>query len=444
MATKIMKTIDTLISAKYILTVDKNNTQLDEHSIAIDDGIIIAIIPTAKAAQKYQAKNSIVLDNHIVLPGLVNIHGHAAMSLMRGIADDLPLMTWLQDHIWPAEARCVSADFVYQGSLHACAEMLRSGTTCFTDMYFFPEEVARAAETANIRATVGLIMINFPSAWAQGPDEYLSKGLQLHDKLRGHSLIKTSFAPHAPYTVDDEPLNKIITLAEELDIPIQMHIHETAFEVDDAIKQNGQRPLARLAQLGLLTPRLIAVHMTQLTTDEISLLTENGVHVAHCPESNLKLASGFCPVQKLIDADVNVGLGTDGAASNNDLDMFGEMRTAALLAKGVAEDASAVPAEQALRMATINGAKALSRDDEIGSLEVGKAADITALDINNIDTQPMFNPASHLVYACGRQHVTDVWVAGKHVVKQSELMTVDTQNIITDAKKWHEKIIATE
>ncbi len=436
-----MQNIDTLILSKHLVPVEPAATVYDNYAIAIDDGKIIALLPTDEANNKYQAQNTVDLTSHIILPGLVNIHGHAAMSLMRGIADDLPLMTWLQEHIWPAEAACVSADFVYEGSLHACAEMLLSGTTCFTDMYFFPEEVARAAEDAHMRATVGLIMINFPSAWAQNPDEYLQKGLQLHDKLRGHTLIKTSFAPHAPYTVSNEPLEKIITLAEELDIPIQMHIHETAFEVDDSVKQSGQRPLQRLSDLGLLTPRLIAVHMTQLTDEEISQLAENGVHIAHCPESNLKLASGFCPVQKLLDAGVNVGLGTDGAASNNDLDMFGEMRTAAMLAKGVAGDASAVSAEQALRMATINGAKALGRDDEIGSIEVGKAADIIAVNIDHIDSQPLFNPISHLVYVCGRQHVTDVWVAGKHVVKDSQLTTINKQDIMNSAAKWQQIII---
>lgn len=436
-----MQNIDTLVHCKHLVPVEPAGTVYNDYSIAIDDGIIIDLLPITEANNKYTANTTTRLDTHIVLPGLVNIHGHAAMTLMRGIADDLPLMTWLQDHIWPAEAACVSADFVYDGSLHACAEMLLSGTTCFTDMYFFPEEVARAAETAHMRASVGLITINFPSAWAQNPDEYLSKGIRLHDQLRGHNLVKTSFAPHAPYTVSDEPLKKIITYAEELDIPIQMHIHETAFEIEESIKQTQQRPLQRLKEMGLLTPRLIAVHMTQLTDEEIAELAEYGVHVAHCPESNLKLASGFCPLQKLLNAGVNVGLGTDGAASNNDLDMFGEMRTAAMLAKGVAGDASAVSAEQALRMATINGARALGREDEIGSIEVGKAADITAVDINYIDSQPVFDPISHLVYVCGRQHVTDVWVAGKHVVKDAELTTVDRQDILNKATDWQHSIV---
>lgn len=433
--------IDTLINARWLLPIEPTGTLLTDHAVAIDDGHIVGICPQQQAREQFKARQSLDLAEHVVMPGLVNAHNHVAMSLMRGIADDLPLMDWLQNHIWPAEQKWVNCDFVYDGSLLACAEMLRGGTTCFNDMYFFPEDTVRAAELAGIRASVGLILINFPSAWAQDADEYISKGLALHDQLKNHALITTAFAPHAPYTVSDAPLQRIAMLAEELDIPIHMHIHETAFEVEDAMKQTGQRPLARLQQLGLLSPRLLGVHMTQLSDEEIAQYATAGAHVVHCPESNLKLASGFCPVDGLLKAGVNVALGTDGAASNNDLDMFGEMRTAALLAKAVASDASAVPAETALRMATINGARALGLDDKIGSLEPGKAADIIAINLQGIETEPLYHPVSQLVYATGRERVTDVWVAGQHVLKDRQLTTLDEKQILANARQWQEKLI---
>lgn len=439
-----MQNIDTLIHAKWVIPVDESQQPSSaiytDHTVAIDKDRIVALLSTSDAIQKYTANEVHTLEDHALFPGLINTHGHAAMTLMRGLADDLPLMTWLNEHIWPTEAKWVSSDFVYDGSLIACAEMLRGGTTCFTDMYFFPEEVARAAEKAKIRATLGLIVIDFPSAYAQDAEEYIDKGLALHDQLRGNALIKTSFAPHAPYTVADDALIKINTLAEELDIPIQIHLHETEDEVNQAIAANDMRPIQRLEKLGLLSSRLIAVHMTQLTDEEIQTLTTHGVHIVHCPESNLKLASGFCPVQKLIDADINVAIGTDGAASNNDLDMFSEMRTTALLAKAVAKDAGAVTAEQALRMATINGAKALGLDKEIGSLEVGKAADIIAVDFSALETMPLYNPVSQLVYAASRQQVSDVWVAGNHVVKNHNLTTIDSEQLCQTAQQWQDKI----
>jgi 5-methylthioadenosine/S-adenosylhomocysteine deaminase len=362
------------------------------------------------------------------------------MSLMRGLADDLPLMDWLNHHIWPTEQKWVSADFVHDGSFLACAEMIRSGTTCVNDMYFFPEETVRAVETAGMRASVGLIVIDFPSAYALDADEYLSKGIELHDQLHNNTLITTAFAPHAPYTVSDTALTRIATYAEELDIPIHIHLHEIADEVNQAVEQTGQRPIERLEKLGLLSPRLLAVHMTQLSDDEIEKCAEAGVHVIHCPESNLKLASGFCPVHDLQQAGTNLALGTDSAASNNDLDMLSEMRSAALLAKGVSGNASALPAEAALRMATINGAKALGLEKEIGSLETGKAADIIAVDLSGVETQPVYNPVSQLVYSTDRSRVTDVWVAGKHLLKDRVLTTLDMDKILAKAKEWQAKL----
>ncbi|MCC6301478.1 MAG: TRZ/ATZ family hydrolase [Gammaproteobacteria bacterium] len=435
-----MTTVDTLIHARWIIPVEPDGAVYEHHALAIQGGRIADILPSSEAERRYDAAQALRLDEQALIPGLVNAHTHAAMCLFRGLSDDLPLMQWLQDHIWPAEAAWVGAEFVFQGSQHAIAEMLRGGTTCFNDMYFFPDETARAASHAGMRAAIGLIMIDFPTAWAADADEYLSKGLELHDRFRGDPLIRTVFAPHAPYTVSDAPLQKIRTLADELDIPVHMHVHETAGEVEGSLERHGLRPIARLERLGLLSPRLLAVHMTQLGDDEIAQLAHTGAHVIHCPESNLKLASGFCPVHTLLRAGVNVALGTDGAASNNDLDMFGEMRTAALLAKAVAGDASALPAAAALRMATLNGARALGLDDEIGSLRRGKSADIVAVRLGDIESRPVYHPVSQLVYACGRQQVSDVWIAGRHLLKDRRLTTLDEAAILVNTEAWREKI----
>ena len=413
---------------------------LEDHCLAIDAGRIIGILPSAEARQRFQADTEHNLNGQALIPGLINAHTHAAMSLLRGLADDLPLMTWLNDHIWPAEGRWVSEEFVHDGSQLAVAEMLRGGITCFNDMYFYPDVTGRVAANAGMRAVVGMIVLDFPTVWAADADEYLQKGLEVHDHFRGHSLINTAFAPHAPYSVSDGPLDRIRTYADELQVPIHMHVHETYDEVTQAVEQNGVRPLARLNELGLLSPFMQAVHMTQLEDEEILQVAETGAHVVHCPESNLKLASGFSPVSRLVEAGVNVALGTDGAASNNDLNMFSELRTAALLAKGVSGDASAIPAEKALSMATINGALALGIADETGSLEAGKAADIVAVDLNSLETQPLYHPISQLVYATDRERVSNVWVAGKQLVRDGNLTTLDSELIGRRCCEWQEKI----
>jgi 5-methylthioadenosine/S-adenosylhomocysteine deaminase len=397
-------------------------------------------LPTELAKQRYQGTVVENLQNHVVLPGLINSHTHAAMSLMRGIADDLPLMDWLQNHIWPLEHQWMSEAFVKDGTDLAIAEMLRGGTTCFNDMYFFPNIAAQQAQQAGIRATVGLIVIDFPTVWAKDSDEYLSKGLTLTEQLRDSTLCTVAFAPHAPYTVSDAPLQKIAAYAEQLQRPVHIHVHETAHEIDQAVEQTGKRPLQRLQELGLVNSLLVAVHATQLTDAEISLLAEAGATIVHCPESNLKLASGFCPVAKCLDAGVNVALGTDGAASNNDLDMFGEMRTAALLGKAVANDASAVSAMTALRMATINGAKALGLADKTGSLRIGKAADVIAVDMSTLETQPLYCPVSQLVYAASRQQVTDVWVAGRRLLHNRQLTTVNLAELQAKIEVWQQRL----
>jgi 5-methylthioadenosine/S-adenosylhomocysteine deaminase len=362
------------------------------------------------------------------------------MSLLRGCADDLPLEQWLAEHIWPAEQRWVNRQFVRDGADLAALEMVRGGTTCFQDMYMFPDEVGAAAAEAGMRAVVSMIVIEAPTAWAEDVDEYLSKGLEVHDRYKDHALVKTAFGPHAPYTVSDESIQRILTLANQTDTTIQMHVHETAQEVADAQQNNGKRPLQRLDDLNVLTPQLNAVHMTQLTDDEITLLAKRGVHVIHCPESNMKLASGICPVSKLLAAGVNVALGTDGAASNNDLDMFGEMRSAALLGKLAAADASAVPAATALQMATLNGARALGLERETGSLSPGKSADMVCVDLSGAATQPVHNPLSQLVYSASRDAVSDVWVAGRQLYGEDGLNNVNEQDIIARSNDWLDRM----
>ncbi len=437
-----MRTTETLIHARWVIPVEPDRRVLEYHSIAIDDGRISAIVPSAEARQSFQPRTSVNLASHALIPGLVNAHTHAAMTLLRGIADDLHLMDWLQNHIWPAERQWVSEQFVHDGTQLAIAEMLRSGTTCFNDMYFFPEVTARVAAASGIRTCVGLIMLDFPTAYADSPDQYLAKGLALHDEYRHHPLVRSAFAPHAPYTVSDPPLKKVQVLADELDLPVHMHLHETVSEVEESCSRTGRRPLDRLETLGLLSPTLTAVHMTQLHDDEIARLASAGASVVHCPESNLKLASGFCPVQKLLDAGINVALGTDGAASNNDLDMLGEMRTAALLAKAICNDAAALPAHSVLRMATLNGARALGMGDETGSLAAGKWADIAAVDLGTLETQPLYHPVSQLVYAASRNQVSDVWVAGQHLLRNRELTQLETRELIQRAHGWQTRIAA--
>jgi len=439
-----MKAVDTLIRARWVIPVEPDNRILERHSIVIHAGRIVALLPSAEANRQYQATETVELSDHALIPGLVNAHTHAAMSLFRGLADDLPLMDWLQKHIWPAEMKWVGAEFVHDGTQLAIAEMLKSGTTCFNDMYFFPEVTAHAAQEAGMRAVVGLIVLDFPSAWAQNADEYLHKGLQLRDDLKHSELVTTAFAPHAPYTVSDAPLEKVAMYAEELRMPAHIHVHETAQEIDESMSRFGVRPLERLTRLGLLGPRLIAVHMTQLLGEEMAALATANASVAHCPASNLKLASGFCEVSKLAKSGVNVALGTDGAASNNNLDMLEELHLAAVLAKGVANDATAVPAAQALRMATLNGARALGLDAETGSLVAGKRADIAAIDLSGIDTLPLYDPLSQIVYAANRNDVTDVWVNGRRLLASRRLLTLDPAALAASAKAWRDKIFAAD
>ena len=434
-----MEKVDRLICAAHVVPVEPRGA-LADHAVAVKDGRIVALLPAADAIARYDAGEIVRLDRHVLMPGLVNLHCHAAMSLMRGIADDVPLMTWLQQHIWPAEAKHVSDEFVHDGSLLAAAEMLRGGATCVNDMYFFPEATARAALRAGMRASLGIIALEFPSAYAADAGGYLQKGLATRDAYRGEPLLTFCLAPHAPYTVADETLKRCAVLAEELDLPIHCHVHETRAEIEQGVAQHGVRPLERLRRLGVVGPRLIAVHAVHLEETELDVMAREGVSVAHCPSSNLKLASGLAPVAAMRRRGINVGVGTDGAASNNRLDVMTEMRTAALLAKGASGDAAAVGAAEALEMATLGGARALGLDRQIGSIAPGKSADLAAVELSSLETLPCFDPVSHLVYAAGREHVTHVWVEGRARVTGRRLIGIDEDDLRTKALWWQERL----
>ncbi len=433
-------TVDLLVDARWLLPMEPAGRVLERHSVAVRDGRIRALLPWQEAEGRFEARERLRLERHVLMPGLVNLHTHAAMTLLRGLADDLPLMEWLQKHIWPAEMRFVTPEFVHEGTLLACAEMIRGGVTCFNDMYFFPEAAARAVEQAGMRAALGMIVVDFPTPYAADPDDYLSKGMALRDEHRANALLSFCMAPHAPYTVSDKTFEKMLTYAEQIQVPVHVHLHETEEEIRQSLRQHGVRPLERLRRLGLLGPTLVAVHMVHLTPEEMELVSNANASIAHCPSSNLKLASGFAPVAQLVERGVNVGLGTDGAASNNRLDLFQEMRTAALLAKAVSGRADTLPAHRALEMATLNGARALGLDKEIGSLVPGKRADMTAVDLGALELTPCYDPQSHLVYAAGREHVSHVWVEGRLLLDDGRLTTLDAKELAVRASRWGRRI----
>ncbi|WP_029655624.1 TRZ/ATZ family hydrolase [Marinobacter daepoensis] len=435
-------TADTRINARWLIPVEPFGVVLEHQAIILQGSRILAIVPQTEADHHYRTRETLTLDQHVVLPGLINLHGHTAMSLFRGLADDLPLMTWLNDHIWPAEGKFVSEQFVTDGTRLAMAEMLRTGTTTFSDMYFFPEISAQAAHDTGMRAQICFPLMDMPTVWGSGPEEYLNKGAELIRQWQQDDYVMPAIGPHAPYTVSDGPLRSAVALAEDTGAAVQIHLHETAFEVADALKNTGKRPLARMAELGVLSSNTQCVHMTQVDESDLLLLKQTGAHVVHCPESNLKLASGFCPVQKILDHDINVTIGTDGAASNNDLDLFGELKTAAMVAKAVANDAAALSAHRALEMATLRGAKALGRDQEIGSLVAGKLADLIAVDLSDPYLQPVYDPASHLVYSNHGRAVSHSWIHGVPQLQDGILTRIDVPDLVLRVNEWRKQILS--
>ena len=434
----------TLINAGHVVPVCPDRGALRNHSVVLCDDRILELLPTGEALRRWPDAERIDLPGHALIPGLVNAHTHSPMSLLRGYADDMELHVWLQEHIWPAEARWVKPEFVEDGTRLAVAEMLRSGTTCFNDMYFFPGSTIEVCHQAGMRVSAGITVIEMASSWASDVEAYIEKGLELSEQWRDDPLVGFTLAPHSPYTISDATMHRISDLSAQTDFPVHIHLLETEWEIKQSFQQHDVHPIHRLQQHGLLNERLLAVHMAQVSAEDIEKVAGSGASVVHCPQSNLKLASGFCPVAALMDAGVNVALGTDGAAANNDLDMLAEAQTAALLAKGVAGDAKAVNAFQALEMATINGARALGMEDQIGSIEAGKQADLVALDLAQPETQPLHHVVSSLVYAARSRQVSDVWIAGRRVLNSGELTTIEMDEVMTSAALWQERLAAFE
>jgi 5-methylthioadenosine/S-adenosylhomocysteine deaminase len=433
------RTVDLRIDARWIIPVEPAGALID-HTLLVDAGRIVALIPAGQADRDYAPRSRVSLPEHILIPGLVNAHTHTAMTLLRGIADDLPLKQWLEAAIWPREGRFVSPEFVHDGTLLGAAEMVRGGITCCNDMYFFPEASARAYETTGMRAMLGLPILDLPTPYAADASAYLQRGLAARDAFKHSERLSFSLAPHAPYTVSDATWNTVVMYARQLDLPIQTHVAETQAEVDEARAATFETPFARLDRLGATGPSFVAIHAVHPLPADLDRLAAHGCHVVHCPTSNLKLASGIAPVAAMLARGINVALGTDGAASNNRLDVFSEMRLASLIAKMATGDAASVPAVTALRMATLNGAAALGLDAETGSLAPGKQADVTAVRIADLETLPLYDPASHLVHAAGREHVTDVWIGGQRVVHDGHVTTIDAAALASRARVWQQRL----
>jgi 5-methylthioadenosine/S-adenosylhomocysteine deaminase len=419
-----------LLLPRWLIPMTPGCPVLEGHALVIEGERIAAVLPRDEALSRYASAQRVELPEHVLIPGLINAHTHSAMSLLRGVADDLALMDWLNNHIWPLERQWVSEDWTYQGSLLSAAEALRGGVTYLNDMYFFPTAMARAAIDSGIRAGVSINVIDFPTGYASGPDDYIAKGLAAYEQFKGEALLDWTSAPHAPYTVSDETFVKLRELSLKHDLQVHCHIHETQDEIEGSLKQYGLRPLARLHKLGLLDERMIAVHMVHLSDEEIALIAQQGVHLVHNPSSNLKLASGVAPLKALEAAGVNTILGTDGAASNNRQDMFTEIRAAALLAKGVTGDPLTVSARTALEMATVRAAKAMGRGADLGTLEAGKLADVVAVSLGALECQPVYHADAQLVYVAGREHVSDTWVGGRQLLKNRTLTSIDVPALL--------------
>lgn len=435
-----MQTVSQIIHARWLITCEDNNQTLENHALVIDKGIIKDILPSKQATERYTATDVQHFNTDAVMPGFINSHTHIAMNFFRGLADDLALMDWLNHHIWPAERQWVDDEFVFDASQFAMAEMIRSGTTCFNDMYFFLQATAKAAHIAGVRAHIGMTVIDFPTKWAQTTDEYFARGLEFLNEYKSHERITATLAPHAIYTVAEPTLLRVKQVAEDHDLRINMHIHETDEEVNQSIAQTGLRPLRRLQNIDFISPRLIAIHMAQINDEDLDIIQSGKPQIVHCPESNMKLASGTRAIIDFQQRGLNVALGTDGAASNNDLNMIGEMRSAAFLGKLETRNPLAVSAPEAMKLATINGARALGIEHVTGSLTIGKAADFIVMNLDEIETLPIYHPTSQIVYAAARNQVTDVWVAGKQLMKNRELLTLDEKALKAKARTWAEKI----
>jgi len=434
------KNASIIISASWIFTANSEDQLLYDYSVVIKDNKIIDLVHQSKVFSEYEADEIYQLTDHILIPGLINTHTHASMSLFKGFADDLSLQDWLNNYIWPAEKKFVNSSFVRDGSILALSEMIKAGVTTFNDMYFYPDATAEASIELGVRSNIGLVVLDFPTNYASDPEDYLSKGFEFRDRWRNEDLITTSIAPHAPYSVSDEAFALINTYSEELGINIHIHLHETQQEIEDSLKMYGMTPVQRLNNLGIINPSLIAAHCVYLNEQDIAILAKNKVSIVHNPSSNMKLGSGIADVAKMLKQNLNVSLGTDSSASNNRLDIMEEMRLASLLLKGTTKSPELLPATQAIKMATINGAKALGLESMIGSIEKNKIADLVAIDLNSIENQPIYNPLSTLVYSSTKSDVSYVWIDGKVKLKEKKLVNVDEEKIMQMAKIWQIKI----
>jgi 5-methylthioadenosine/S-adenosylhomocysteine deaminase len=421
-----------------VLTLDKDNTVIKKGAVAVADDIIIAIDREERLRAEYPGIECLTAEKALVMPGLINVHTHAPMSCLRGIADDLPLMTWLQEYIFPREAGLTS-EIVYQSTRLSALEMIRSGTTGFCDMYLFAKDVARATVESGMRAWIGEGMFDFPSPNYGEPDAGLVYVDELFELYRDHSLINITTDPHSTYTCSPELLTRVREQADRHNALFVIHLSENTDEVENIKKQYGRTPVNHLDSLGLLDSRVVAAHCVVLTDDEIKLLARREVKVAHCPESNMKLASGVAPVPALLAAGVTVGLGTDGCASNNDVDMFGEMDSAAKLHKVHLLDPTVMNAAQTLKLATMGGAGLLGAEQMIGSLEPGKKADIIVLELNQPHLTPLYNIPSHLVYGARGADVVHSIINGQIVMRNRNVITLDQEEIMAEMTKISEE-----
>jgi 5-methylthioadenosine/S-adenosylhomocysteine deaminase len=433
-----METVDTLITARWVIPIEPIGRVLEHHAVAIRAGRIVEVGPAVDMRARYRPELELERPEHVLLPGFVNAHTHAAASLLRGAAESGSFERWQEEQLRPLERRWIDAEYVRDGAALAIADMLTSGTTCFAGRDLFPEIVAQTASELQMRACVGLPVVEQLTVWAESAGECLEKGLRLHDEYRDDPLITTCLAPYSAETLSDETLARVRRAADELELPMAMHVNQTAA----AAVAGAERTIARLERLGLLSPLLSAVHMVHVDETDLEAGARAGISVVHCPQANLKLGTGISPVALFKTHDINVALGTDGAACNNDLSMLDEIRTAALLARGIHAAHVGIDAHEWLRAATLNGARALGLGDEIGSLTAGKWADLCCIDLARAHTQPVYDPAAQLVFAASRDQVSDVWVAGRALVSDGRLTRLDLADVIARAHRWQTRIAA--
>ncbi|HPM03069.1 MAG TPA: amidohydrolase family protein [Candidatus Cloacimonadota bacterium] len=435
-----MKNCDLIIDNACVVTVDDQNNILENHAVIITDGLIVEILSSEHVNGKYLAKTYIDAKNQILMPGMINMHTHIPMTYFRGLADDLPLNVWLEKYIWPNEAKYISDSFIYDASIHGIAELIKNGITQFNDMYFIPTQTANACVKAGIRAVISDIGLDFPMGDFHQPDQCFEKIRNLKESYQNEDHVRFSLGPHAIYTCSEETLKKCRDISQKENVLIHMHLSETAFEVEQCLEKNGLRPVEYLEKIGLLNENLLIAHGVHLNEKEVELLKKYNVSVCINTESNLKLASGFAPIKLYLDYGVNLCLGTDGVASNNNLSLFDEMSVTSKVHKALNMDPTLLSATQMLRMVTVNAAKALGQKDILGSIEPGKKADLVILNTENVESQPFYHPSSLIVYCLNHSAVSDVIINGKIVMRNKELLTINESEIIEKAKEYKMKL----